>query len=115
MRLVAIPILTAAFFLADPASAQGWGYSPSPMPSMSTDSGIGRQLGKIRSDTHAGRDSGQLTHRQARALRRERASISMLEARYARDGLSDSEKAELQTRVEILRNDTAARRSGTRK
>jgi hypothetical protein len=115
MRLVAVPILTIAFFAAMPAAAQGWGYSPGPMPGTPSDSGIGRQLGKIRSEANAGRRSGQLTRGEARALRRERAAISALEARYARDGLSDSEKAELQTRVEILRNDTAARRRGARK
>jgi hypothetical protein len=115
MRLVAVPILTVAFFAAMPVSAQGWGYSPSPMPGAPRDTSIGRQLGKIRSDTNAGRESGQLTRRQARALRRERASISALEARFARDGLSDSEKAELQARVEILHANTVARRSQQRK
>ena len=116
MRLIAFPILITAFMAAIPASAQTWGrYSPSPAPSAPRDSGINGQLGKIRSDTNAGRRSGQLTRSEARALRRERASISTLEERFASGGLSDSEKAELQTRVEILRSNTVARRSQQRK
>jgi hypothetical protein len=116
MRLLALPILAAGFLAAIPASAQGWGgYSPSPAPGVPRDSGISGQLGKIRSDTNAGRRSGQLTRGEARALRRERASISTLEERFASDGLSDSEKAELQTRVEILHGNTVARRSQPRK
>lgn len=116
MRLVALPILTAAFLFAAPASAQGWGgYSPAPAPRVPRDSGISGQLGKTRGDTNAGRRSGQLTRSEARALRRERAAVGTMERRFARDGLSDSERAELQTRVEILRANTAARRSGQRK
>jgi hypothetical protein len=72
----------------------------------------GPQLGGIFSDIDAGRRTGQLSHKQAKELRREAGEISVLETRYAADGLSDSEAAELQTRAEVLRSIINAKRSG---
>jgi hypothetical protein len=72
----------------------------------------GPQLGKIFSDIDAGRRAGQLSHKQAKELRLEAGEISALEARYAADGLTDAEAAELQTRAEVLRSIINAKRSG---
>jgi hypothetical protein len=72
----------------------------------------GPQLGSIFSDIDAGARYGQLSRKQAKELRREAAQISALESRYAADGLSDSEAAELQTRAEVLRSIINAKRSG---
>jgi len=105
--------LASALGFAAPAAAQTWGgYDPAPFPSRppASDSGIARELGKNRDVIRAGRRSGQLTRSESRALRRERAMIRTLERRYARGGLSEFERAELQTRIEILRSNTAASR-----
>ncbi|WP_213979174.1 hypothetical protein [Sphingomonas sp. dw_22] len=117
MRVFAAPLLTLALLAAAPAAAQSFGgYNPPPPPRpMRGDSGISGQIGQIGGDIRAGRRSGQLSRSEARALRRERNMIGTLEDRFAQDGLSDSEKAELQTRTEILRADTIARRTGGKK
>jgi hypothetical protein len=110
-------ILAPLLLIAAPASAQFW-----PGPVMAGPSG--RSMGhdqsaaetaKIRSDIHAGRDSGQLTRREARQLKREAWQIDTLEERYAAGGLSPSEEAELFVRREALRNDVTAKRTGARK
>jgi hypothetical protein len=49
---------------------------------------------------------------QARHLKREVSEIPMLERRYARDGLTDQEQAELRSRVEVLKALTSAKRIG---
>lgn len=111
--LILAPLLLAAA----PASAQIWGG-----PTMQGPSGgpMGRdqsaaETAKIRSDIRDGRDSGQLTRRQAKQLKREAYQIDTLEERYAGGGLSPSEEAELFARREALRNDVIAKRSGARK
>ncbi|RHW17867.1 hypothetical protein D1610_04935 [Sphingomonas gilva] len=109
MRTVAISILAAAM-LNSPASAQiSGGGSPSSLPAGSS---LGRQLGQINDGIGDGRRHAQLSRDEAKALRREEAMIRTLEERYARDGLSDSEKAELRTRLEVLRNEVNMKRAG---
>ena len=70
-------------------------------------------IGMIRSDIATGRREGSLSRRQARELRRESREIEMLEERYAAAGLSDDERAELRSRLEVLRALTNAKRLGT--
>ena len=77
------------------------------------DSGVGRDVGQLRSDIDQGRTQRQLSRRQARELRREASEIGMLQERYAAGGLTESERAELRTRVEALRGITTAKRLGT--
>lgn len=117
MRVFAAPFLTLALFAAAPAAAQSFGgYNPPPPPRpMRGDSGISGRLDQIGGDIRAGRRGGQLSRSEARGLRRERAMIGVLADRYAGDGLSDSEQAELQTRAELLHDDTIARRTGAKK
>ena len=117
--LIAAPLL----LLAVPASAQIWsgpsmagisGGNPRELkvPSVEPRS---RETVKIRRDIENGRDAGQLSRREARQLRREGYQIDRLEARYGRNGLSDSERRELAARREMLRSDVVAKRSGKRK
>jgi hypothetical protein len=75
--------------------------------------GISREVDQIRSDIHHGRDSGQLSRKQAKELRREAGEIQGLETRYSAGGLSESEQAELRNRTEVLRAITNAKRLGT--
>lgn len=110
--LILAPLLLAAA----PASAQIWGGPTMQGPSgsaMSRDRSAA-ETAKIRSDIQAGRDSGQLTRREAKQLKREAWQIDNLEERYAAGGLSPAEEAELFARREALRSDVIARRSGTR-
>lgn len=122
MRGYGLLLLTSTLF-AVPASAQ---FYPAPGPgprrsppmiatTVSKPAPDGPQLGSIFSDIDAGRRTGQLSHKQAKELRLEAGEISALEARYAADGLSDSEAAELQTRTEVLRSIINAKRSGVLK
>lgn len=120
MRLL---ILLAALLAPTLALAQFLPRAPSPgdrMPGI-TDMGrqhgqstVGHDLRETRERISNGRDSGQLSKREARALRREAAQISTLADRYARDGLSDSERRELEMRAQVLRDLTAAQRLRTK-
>lgn len=71
---------------------------------------MAHDLRETRKRISNGRDTGQLSKREARALRREAGQISALAERYARDGLSDSERRELDMRAQVLRDLTAAKR-----
>lgn len=73
--------------------------------------GFGRDLGRINDSIRNGRDSGQLSRREARALRREGTRIGGLQERWARGGLSASERAALRGQVEALRSRVVIQRS----
>lgn len=60
-------------------------------------------LDDIRGDIRRARDAGWLNRREARRLDREARRIADAAARYGRDGLSDSERAELRSRSDALR------------
>ena len=77
--------------------------------------GTSAEVGTIYRDIRDGRESGQLSRGQAKRLRREAGEIGELEERYATNGLTDSERAEIRNRVEVLRAITVAKRSGTMK
>ena len=70
-----------------------------------------RELRKTRDLINEGRDRGELSKDEAKALRREARQIDALADRYGRDGLSDPERRELETRLQLLRADTLAGRS----
>lgn len=110
-------ILAPLLLFAAPASAQIWGGPTMQGPSGSsmTHDRSAAETAKIRSDIRDGRDSGQLTRRQAKRLKREAWQIDTLEERYAAGGLSPSEEAELFARREALRSDVVAKRTGARK
>ena len=110
-RLVLLPLLVAVA-TAVPAGAQIVGqrsYDPVPPASrFLPDSGLAgpaiwRELDDIRGDIRAARANGWLSRREARQLRRETRRIAHAAARYGRDGLSTSERRELQARADALR------------
>lgn len=70
-----------------------------------------RELRKARDLINEGRDRGELSKGEAKALRREARQIDALADRYGREGLSDPERRELETRLQLLRADTLAGRS----
>ena len=114
MRRPAFPALALlAFAIAAPAAAQIAGkrdYGPVPtagpfLPdSRLPGPGIGREVDDLEDRIDRARDSGALTRREARRLDREARAIGRLERRYGRDGLSQSERAELENRARYLRD-----------
>jgi hypothetical protein len=120
MRRFALPALALVAFTA-PASAQIAGkhdYGPVPTSSpFLPDSrlpgpGIGRDLREIEGRIDRARDSGALTRREAHGLEREARAIGRLAERYGRDGLSPSERAELENRARYLRDSVNRPNSG---
>lgn len=127
MRGVAIGMFMLAFVGAAPASAQiagsmrGLSGSPSIRGDILRDQpadpraaqrvSIGREVHDIRDQIRDGRDAGQLSRREARALRREGLRIEAASDRYGRDGYSDAEIMLLRSRTEALRSAMVAKRS----
>jgi hypothetical protein len=84
----------------------GVAYDPSRGP------GFGSQSEKVRDKIEDGRESGQLSRREARQLRREARQIRRLSVRYAHGGWSEGERRELQARIDYLNGMVSAKRSG---
>ena len=70
---------------------------------------VERELREARREIDRRRDNGELSRREARELRRESRRIDSLAQRYGRDGLSDSERRELEMHAQALRSHTAVR------
>ncbi|WP_145960900.1 hypothetical protein [Sphingosinithalassobacter portus] len=127
MRPIAFALFASACFAA-PASAQIysgaqvsrasappiWDNPHSEPAALRIETGVGADLLQIRSDIRDGRNSGQLSRREARELRRQGHAIAGMERRFRDGGLSAPELAELRTRVALLRDDLIAARSGSR-
>jgi len=75
----------------------------------SSNSTYRRDLDDAHREIDRRRDNGELTRREARALRREATMIANLADRYGRDGLSDSELRELEMHAQTLRTQTVVR------
>lgn len=71
---------------------------------------IGHDLADARDLIRDARAEGNLSKREARALKREARQIDTLAQRYGRDGLSDPERREIETRTQLLRAEMLARR-----
>lgn len=117
MRLLPLlgPVTLAALLAVttSPASAQIVGREPAG-PVMRGDPflestrapspGFARDVRNMRDRIGAARASGQISRREARLLDREARLIGALSRRYARGGLSDNERAELERRAAALRS-----------
>lgn len=110
MRHLAVAAL--AFSLAAPGAAQIAGkrdYGPVPVAgpfledSRLPGPAIGKQVRDIDRRIDRARSSGRLSGREARRLERETRALGRLARRYGRDGLSPSERAELENRAAYLR------------
>lgn len=116
-------LLAPLLLIATPASAQIWGGTSGMgisggMPTRAQPPSVElmvRETRQIRQDIRNGLDSGQLTRREARQLRREAYQIDRLEGRFGRNGLSGAERAELAVRRQLLRDTVIAKRSDRRK
>jgi hypothetical protein len=114
-------LLALIAILAAPAGAQiagkrDYGRVPAATPFLDDSRlpgpGIGRQLRDIDKRIDRARDSGRLSRREARRLHREARAVGRLARLYGRDGLSPSERAELENRAHYLRDSAGRPRSG---
>jgi len=106
-----------------PASAHGPGIVEVPgsmrlpgtieVQPRTSDPVVERELRAARRDIDRRRKNGELSRREARELRRESRRIEGLAQRYARDGLSDSERDQLELHAHALRSHTALRGVGS--
>lgn len=121
MRPSAFPFSALLAVAAVPAGAQIAGkrdYGPVPESSpFLADSrlpgpGIGREVSDLEGRIDRARASGALSRGEARRLEREAEAIGRLARRYRRDGLSPSERAELEARARYLRDAVGRPRSG---
>ncbi|HEX8534658.1 MAG TPA: hypothetical protein VF662_10860 [Allosphingosinicella sp.] len=112
MRSLAVSAILLGLIASAPAEAQIAGPFPRgdvrpPNPFLSDSRlpgpGIGRDLGDIHDRAERARDSGALSKRQARRLKREARRTGRLAEIYGSDGLSASERAELEARAQYLR------------
>jgi hypothetical protein len=112
MRLIALSASILAA-LGAPAGAQIAGkrdYGPVPVSSpFLADSrlpgpGVGREVRDLKGRIESARESGILSRGEARRLEREAEAIGRLGRLYGRDGLSPSERSELETRADYLRD-----------
>ena len=101
-----------ATFAVHPAAAQIVGPLPpsdyrAPNPFVGDSSlpgpAVGREVGDIRKRVKRAQESGRISRRDARQMHREARLIRRLERRYASDGLSASERRELEARALYLR------------
>ena len=63
-----------------------------------------REVRDISRQVDRARETGALSRKQARALKRKAGGIGAMASRYARDGLSLSEERELEVRAYVLRD-----------
>lgn len=122
MRLSAFAALAlAAAAPTSPAGAQiagkrDYGPVPSSSPFLADSRlpgpGIGREVRDLEERIDRARESGRLQRGEARRLGREARAIGRLARVYGRDGLSPSERAELENRAHYLRDSVGRQRSG---
>ena len=108
----------AALLVSAPASANFWdgpgGNMPrardhAPVTFHSVPSETARNLDRALDAAEARRDSGELSRREYRQLKREARLIARMEQRYAFDGLSQGEQSELDVRSRHLIDVAASR------
>lgn len=109
--LLVLPVVTHAQFMprTPPSGDRMPGISG--MDTLSAEPTLGHDLRKVRDLIGQGLEDGDLSKKEAKALRREARQIDTLADRYGRDGLSESERREFDMRVQVLRAQTTAQRS----
>jgi hypothetical protein len=91
---------TSAIAAAAPASAQSGGYGGN---GYGANSNIEVRADQLQMRLQAGVRSGAITRAEAMPLRAQLRELTRLEALYARDGISGRERADLQQRINSLR------------
>jgi len=115
MRGIGLIVLAALAIVPEAASAQfrSQGVVPGGRPDYrpAQSDSPREDTAHVRDAIDRGRDSGQLSRREARRLRREANQIDMLADRYGSDGMSDAEARELATRERVLGAQVSAQRT----
>ena len=121
MRRFLLPTSILLAFGAAPAGAQiagkrDYGHVPAASPFLGDSRlpapALGKDLREIDRRIDRARESGTLSGREARRLEREARAIGRLARVYGRDGLSPSERAELERRSNYLRDSVGKPRRG---
>jgi hypothetical protein len=114
MRLAALP-LAFVLFTATPAAAQIVINGSHQASASQRDRGVpmannvgAGDLGRIDRDARRARRNGEITRREERSIHRQAALIRSLGNSYAASGLTDSERAVLETQALALRSVTEA-------
>lgn len=111
-RLAGLSLLILGVVAAAPATAAITDrYHPPVQPKLSPFVGdsrlpgpdIGRDLLDTRQRIERAREQGRISKSEARSLKREARQIDRLARSYGRDGLSASERSEIETRLLYLR------------
>ncbi|WP_343526885.1 hypothetical protein [Sphingomonas sp.] len=105
--------ILAAAIVALPAAASAQFTQvgpPADIATMPNQPSVQADRAAIRRSIREGQRSGDISRAEARSFRRDDAAIGSLADRFAADGLSLFEKAELQSRTEALRGMVNARR-----
>jgi hypothetical protein len=112
MRLIAATVVLIALpFSAQAQFIEQGPPPPAPDPGISSthadpaDHTYGTDLHDTREAIERRRESGELSKAEARRMRRETAYVDGLAERYARDGLSEDERRELDMRASVLRSE----------
>ena len=109
--LAIVPLLLAA-----PAAAQFWsppGNGPARSPVQFQVDPQPRTIDDARDAIRDGRRSGQLSPTDAKHLHREQRILSAIAERYAKDGLTPSEAADLDFRAHALLDRLEAARTSS--
>lgn len=96
----ALAASSAVMAIAAPASAQSGGYGGN---AYGANSNIEVRAEQLQARLQAGVRSGAITRAEAMPLREQLRQLTRLEMLYARDGISGRERADLQQRINSLR------------
>ncbi|MGV3481434.1 MAG: hypothetical protein ACO1O3_15920 [Sphingobium sp.] len=102
---------TAQIVARHPSSADAFRPNPLTIDRRETGPGTWRDMNDIRDRIDDARDAGAMSRAEARQFRRETRMIDSLATRLSQDGLSASERQELETRALYLRGAVTRPRS----
>ena len=119
MKRLLLGLAISAAAITGPAVAQSPDnrYPDRPGSYRDDDSGHGNMSARIeqlRERIEAGVQSGAISRREALSLRASLRSLTQLERRYSRNGLSNEERQDLQTRLRSLRQEVRQADNGAR-
>ena len=113
MRVRVLLVATLAF-AACPLRAQIWAPPGNGLPKPYAPAQAAPHLETLHDagqDIRQGRQTGELTPAEAKHLRREQRVLGAIAERYAEDGLTPGEAADLDFRAHVLRDQVQAART----
>lgn len=98
-RILLTMTAVGALAAAAPAMAQSGGEN------LNAGARIQTRIAQLESRIETGFDAGTITRAEYRTLRRQLMRLTRLERQFSRDGLTDVERNDLQTRIRALRHE----------